>query len=481
MRITSRTWLSCTWLPWSRSRSPHPARISDINHEACSRQPRSTDIAHESSSDTTPESFSDVRESEVRALIRAVAADIDGHRREIVTEMINRITSELDEVATDPRIMPLLTQAAEGSVAANARILVDAREVAPSPASAAALGYARVLAQRGLPVAVLERGYLLDHNIFLRWCVERLGALGTDPAVVAAATLIIMSRVSERTDSSHQHMLSEYETEREAWLRNRNTTRSARISDLLNCRDVEVEAAESSLGYRLRQHHLGVIVWTDTSPGSADNLAHLERVVSVVAKHLECRERPLFEPSDERTAWVWLPLGDNKHPDLSGVAATIRRFEPAATLAVGAPQAGISGFVRTHQQAAKASTVAQASRVPGSRVVPFDEVGAVALMCTDLDATGDWVTDVLGPLAADDSTARSYRHTLRAFYATGGSYSAAANALTLHRNSVIYRIHRIEQLLERNVRTHRLELEMALALCHWLGPAVLKASHTPTE
>jgi DNA-binding PucR family transcriptional regulator len=43
----------------------------------------------------------------------------------------------------------------------------------------------------------------------------------------------------------------------------------------------------------------------------------------------------------------------------------------------------------------------------------------------------------------------------------------------MHRNSVVYRIHKIEDQLGRNVRERRLELENALELYFWLGGAVL--------
>ncbi len=69
-------------------------------------------------------------------------------------------------------------------------------------------------------------------------------------------------------------------------------------------------------------------------------------------------------------------------------------------------------------------------------------------MCDDLEATSSWVDDTLGPLAADEPGAAQLRHTLYEFLSNGGSYIAAAAQLHMHRNSVAYRIHKAEELLQ---------------------------------
>ena len=45
--------------------------------------------------------------------------------------------------------------------------------------------------------------------------------------------------------------------------------RAARVRAMLGDEPVDVEATESALGYRLHQHHLGVVAWvTDAVHGS---------------------------------------------------------------------------------------------------------------------------------------------------------------------------------------------------------------------
>jgi len=54
--------------------------------------------------------------------------------------------------------------------------------------------------------------------------------------------------------------------------------------------------------------------------------------------------------------------------------------------------------------------------------------------------------------------------TLRAWLSAGCSTAAAADALVVHRNTVTYRLGRIEQLTGHSLRDSRVRLELELAL-----------------
>ena len=86
-----------------------------------------------------------------------------------------------------------------------------------------------------------------------------------------------------------------------------------------------------------------------------------------------------------------------------------------------------------------------------------------------------WVRDILGPLAVDDAASYRLRQTIRVFLANGASYTATAEQLNMHKNSVVYRLRKAEDQLGHKLRDGHLDLEIALALCHWLGAAVLEA------
>jgi DNA-binding PucR family transcriptional regulator len=91
-------------------------------------------------------------------------------------------------------------------------------------------------------------------------------------------------------------------------------------------------------------------------------------------------------------------------------------------------------------------------------------------MSADLDSLRAWVAETLGPLAGTSERNEGLRETARVFLRTGGSYAATADELFLHRNTVQYRIRQAEELRGRPFTEARLEVELALLTCHWLGP-----------
>ena len=137
-------------------------------------------------------------------------------------------------------------------------------------APAAALEYARRRAQRGTPLTALLRAYRLGHTCFSDWLLKELARRADDAQMITAATLSMSKIVAGYVDQTSEEIVAAYTREREIWLRNRSAARAARIRDLLSGQRINVTATEATLGYRLRQYHLGVVCWAgDTAaPGS---------------------------------------------------------------------------------------------------------------------------------------------------------------------------------------------------------------------
>ncbi len=143
-------------------------------------------------------------------------------------------------------------------------------------------------------------------------------------------------------------------------------------------------------------------------------------------------------------------------------------------LAFGDAARGVAGFRLTHQQALAAQSVALAAGPAGPQAVTFGEVAPVAMMLGSPGLLRAWVLATLASLATDDEHHTRLRDTLLTFLRTGGSYKATAEQLVLHKNTVQYRIRRAEESLGRPVTGHRDDIELALRVSHWLGPAVLQ-------
>jgi DNA-binding PucR family transcriptional regulator len=277
-------------------------------------------------------------------------------------------------------------------------------------APAAAEEYARRLAQRGVPASALLRAYRIGSARFQDWCLEELGRSTDNVSIVSAAGLRIADITSAYIDKVSEEMLSAYEAGKENWLRNLSVARAARVQALLRGERVDVDSSEAILGYRLRQHHLGVVCWVaDAAPGGSA-LGALEQATAEIARQAGLDGRPIFLPQDESSAWAWLPLGAREaSPSLCAAGA-----ESGIRFALGSARSGVSGHHAT------------------------------------------------------------LRDTLRVFLQESGSFVAAAERLTLHKNTVRYRIGKAEESLGHPVGEDRSHVELALLAAQWLGPAVLR-------
>lgn len=409
----------------------------------------------------------------VSQIVSSIAASMSGHLRSVVEDLRERLLREIDYLDGDERLLEVLTASLEANIGTLTHILRHGIAASNAETPPAAVEYARRLAQRGIPVSSLVRCYRLGQDSFLRWCLEELKRYGGEAHVVSATALELVGITSAYIDLATQRMVAEYEDERDRWALNQGAVRAGRVRDLLDGRDVDLESAEVALDYGFRQQHLGLVVWGDREQPGDSPLPALERMVRSLGQRMGCLKPPLFVPVDELSAWVWLPLGQRTVWDNEVLAEAAEAVDRPIRVAVGAPGGGVRGFRRSHRQASQAQAVVVAGQKPAPSVTGFEEVGHVALMCNDIEETRAWVADILGALALDDEPHARLRETVRVFLSSGGSYAAAAAHLGMHKNSVQYRLRKAEEVLGRPVREDRLNLELALSACCWLGKTVL--------
>jgi PucR C-terminal helix-turn-helix domain/GGDEF-like domain len=408
----------------------------------------------------------------VADLVADVAAVVPGQA--VSADVFRVIVREIPQLEDDKPLLALLASSVDGNVDTCLQIMEHRIDLTAVQAPAAAVEYARRLAQRGTPLTTLLRAYRLGHARFSDWLLKELGRHADDARVMSAATLTMSRIVAGYIDQTSEEMVAAYTEERERWLRNQNTARAARVRRLLSGDRSDLRAAEATLGYRLRQYHVGVVCWVDDASGTADELTRLERTVGQVAVQAACAGDPVFLPRDEASAWAWLPLGirdrfDSAEASTAGASADMH-------FAFGDPAKGPGGFCLTYLQAMAAESVALAARERAPRVLTFAEVAPVAMMLGSADLLRAWVRSTLAGLAVDDEHHARLRETLLVFLESGGSYKATAELLVLHKNTVQYRVRKAEESLGRSVAEIRQDVELALRVSHWLGAAVLLAS-----
>ena len=384
---------------------------------------------------------------------------------ERLASRLDELTDEVQEVIIE-RIPDLRSEATgilHDSIRQNIDTALRAFAALEDPTEAAApasaVDYAQALARADVPATALIRAYRVGQTQFLRRCVEEVFDPASRDDADVLVTLHIIESVSTRLDRVVEQVYTAYEQARELKLRDRSAVLTGRVRDLLRDRPIDVDVAEVALAYRLRQPHVAVIVWSDE--GALDALVRLRRFTRSLGEALGCDEQPLFVAADERSAWVWLPTG----ADVARTAGLleIAKGDLTVSVAVGEPARDVDGFRRSHRQAISARAVAAAAGADHAQVTPFAEVAPIATLCADLVSARAWVRETLGSLAVATTRNEGLRETARVFLETGGSYTATAEQLFLHRNTAQYRVRQAEEVRGRPLRDRRLDAELALA------------------
>jgi hypothetical protein len=412
----------------------------------------------------------------VAELMASVAAAVSRRVAAVCDNVYEVTLREIPELHDDQAVLALFASSIHSNVGTCLQIMQHQIDLADVRAPAASLEYARRRAQRGTPLTALLRTYRLGHTVFSDWVLKELARQTNDAQMLTAVTLDMSTIVAGYVDQTSEEIVAAYTQERENWLRNRSAARAARIRDLLSGARIDVTATEATLGYRLRQYHVGVVCWAGGEATAVDNITRLERAIGHVAAQTASGSDPLFQPRDECSAWAWLPLGIRDRFDAT--AASMADLEGDLHVAFGDAVLGVAGFRLTHQQAIAAQTVALAGRAP-PRVVSYGDVAPVAMMLGSADLLRAWVLSTLAGLAIDDEHHARLRNTLLVFLDTGGSYKTTAERLVLHKNTVQYRIRKAEESLGRPVARSRHDVELALQASHWLGSSVLQPAAAP--
>jgi GGDEF-like domain/PucR C-terminal helix-turn-helix domain len=417
-------------------------------------------------------------EAEVSAAWALVTAGLIDRQTDVTRGVRRRLATEIVELRGDPALVELLGASVEGNIdtifhALRYEIPLD--NVEPPTA---ALEYARRMAQRGVPMNAVVRAYRLGHGMVLDVAAEEIRNCGLDPRMSFAVLERMTPVTFHYIDWISQHVVDVYEDERDRWLANRNSVRTLRVRDVLESTDTDAAAITAAIRYPMLRTHLAAVLWQppiESESRHDDDLARMELFLRELSESLVSQGSPLFVAVDRTSGWGWIPLPSAA---TAGAVEVVRRFvagyHAPPRIALGTPLSGVEGFRRSHRQARRAHDLAIAAGAGGVIAAGDPGLAAASLMGENLDEARQWVHEVLGPLACDTDGDARLRETLRVFLRHGCSYTAAADELTLHFNSVKYRVGKATNRRGRPIDADRLDVELALLLCQWFGASVLQ-------
>lgn len=403
--------------------------------------------------------------------VAALGAGMASQLPALTDRLQEGLLAHIPELKSDPVLEELLRSSVDANLENVAHLLQHDIDVDDATVPVAAREYARRLAQRGVNSTALVRAYRLGQQWISDWAFLEIRTSEKDPDVAYRAIQEMIAVTFRYIDRITEQVIAAYETERKKWLAHQNTVRTQLLEQLLAGEPIDAVTAETTLGHRMRQQHVGAVLWAVDA--ATDALADLERLAGAIAQEIGAVGAPFVAPRDRSTTWAWYPMGTSPTPP--ELPASVVAAAGPIRVSFGTPASGVAGFRATHDQAMAAAYVARLAGERGQCVTSYSANGlrAATLLAADLGGSRRLVTDVLGDLASADDGATRLRDTLLVFLDSGGSYLTTAEQLHLHKNTVRYRVEKAVELRGRSLDEAPLELHLALLACHWLGDAVL--------
>lgn len=393
-----------------------------------------------------------------RVLMRQ-AADIAVQSPERWVDAVHEATLSAPataEIAADPALADALRRANFDNLYAWATANVRAPgDHVPPNTSAVQLDVARDLVRRGLDEIGLD-AYRTGQNVAWRSWMQICFGLTRDADELEELLLVSAASISAFVDGTIAAVARRMEAERDELSRGSQAERRDMVALLLQGAPVSRARAETLLGHGLDGDQTAAVVWT-TDPAS--DLGRLERVAEALMRATGARQR-LTVVAAATTLWVWLPVA--ARPRAQELAGALRRA-PEVRVAVGNPARGIEGFRRSHQDAVEVRRLV-ARLGTASQLVTFDEVQLAVLVTRDEARADELVGSVLGGLA---TAPEELRETVRTYLEVLGNASAAAARLFTHRNTVLRRLARADELLPRPLADDPLRVGVALEVLRW--------------
>jgi hypothetical protein len=413
--------------------------------------------------------------AEVDRCVRQIAAGLQERLAELTGNIGHLLQDEVPELGLDAQSAQLLGASVQGNIDTVLHAMRYGLEVQRIQAPNAAMEYARRLAQHGVPVHGLVRGYRLGQRRMNDLVFGEVQATDMEPTVKVAVLEKMSAILFDYIDWMSQQVVEVYEEERERWLENQNSLRALRVREILAAKTpVDVDAASTTVRYPLRWHHLAVVLWYPQAGSDGGELPKLQRFLRDMAQAAGAAASPLFVAADAVCGWGWMPFRAAAPEAVEKARQFAVAHADSPAVGIGSMAGGVGGFRLSHRRALAARAVATAREPRGPLVVAADDPGVsvAALLGGDITQTREWVAEVLGDLAVDHENDSRLRETLHVFLSCGGSYKLAAERLNLHPNTVKYRVGRAVDRRGRPIGADRLDVELALLLCQWYGSAV---------
>ncbi|KAA0102824.1 CdaR family transcriptional regulator [Mycolicibacterium sp. P1-5] len=322
------------------------------------------------------------------------------------------------------------------------------------------LSIARDLIRRGLDESALLDAYRIGQNVAWQQWMRIAFELTSDPGEQRELLEVSARSITSFINATIAGIRQQLRTERDELTRGTHAERREIVGLILHGAAITPQHAEDRLGYRLDQSHTAVVLWTDESDA---DLTDLDRAAEALT-HTTDGLRPLSVLAGAATRWLWLPGGGG--PALARASTAVSHL-PGVRIAVGATAAGLEGFRSSHLDAI--TTQRMMARLGSvQRVASFVDVELIALITSDPESAERFVKHTLGDFQSADA---ELQRTVLTYVQEQCNASRAAAKLFTHRNTLLNRLARANELLPRPLEVASVYVAVALETLRWRGVA----------
>jgi DNA-binding PucR family transcriptional regulator len=391
---------------------------------------------------------------QVWELIRQCAQIVVTARPEWLEELDEAVLAASPVIASDPELAGAVSRSNRANLffwgAANVR---DPGAPVPPNTGPEPLSIAREMVRRGITGFPLD-AYRVGEGVAWRRLMEIAFELTSDPEQLHELLDVCSRSISAFVDATLSGIAAQIELERDELTRGTHAERRETVALILDGAPIPRQRAETRLGYSLTGAHTAAVIWTER-PDS--DLVRLDRAAEAFGV-----TRPLSLLASVATRWVWT----HSPVDLATLAEHIRA-DPDIRIAIGPTAEGVDGFRRSHFDALTTQHMMARLHSP-QQIATFTEIELVALITADADRAAAFVSRVLGDF---ETASTELQETVRTFVDQQCNASRAAATLYTHRNTLLRRLARADELLPRPLADCAVDVAVALDVVRWRGQA----------
>jgi DNA-binding PucR family transcriptional regulator len=392
----------------------------------------------------------------VRELIRQCAQITVNPRAEWLDELDAEVLSASPPIAGDPELAAAVSRSNRANMyfwgTANVR---DPGAPVPPNTGPEPMNIAREVARRGLTAFTLD-AYRVGEAVAWRRLMEIAFELTSDPGELHELLDVCSRSISAFIDGTLAGIAAQIDQERDDLTRGTHAERRETVALILDGAPIPRKRAEARLGYALTGPHTAAVIWSDDSAG---DMARLDGAAEALGHAAGVRPLTIF--ASTATRWVWIP---GRSISIVALHDSIESM-PDIRVAIGPSANNIDGFRRSHFDAITTQQMMARLNSP-QRVAQFADVELVALITADTDRATEFVHNTLGNFEAADT---ELQESVRVFVEEQCNASRAATRIYTHRNTLLRRLARADELLPRPLAECSVNVAVALNVLRWRG------------